>query len=577
MKKILLNALVASSAMAAMAAAPQVPTYTEISMPTSIGGFFRGNNGVADLNGDGNLDIFIKGRVLPNWTTTLYYFTGDGYSFEETNTIPDVDGCSWERIITPIDFDADGDVDFILGASWGSKLLENDGAGNFTEKNGDMLPWELSIDGDDVEKWYDGVHAVADFNLDGYPDVVSFNGNPREDAGTPVIYINNGGDGTFTRDTDSGLQAQRGGTMVAGDINNDGKPDLVVVGWMDSFQSGNCIRAYYGNGDGTFTLADNDNFDIENRGTQNGFITLVDIDSDGDLDLFVTGESYPQGWNKLADLWINDGTGVFTLDTNVAFTGVKASGADWGDLNADGNMDLVYAGESADGAKTVVLINQGDGTFAQKEDLLLGHRGGAVVTVADVNSNNMMDIIVQGYCDAYSDGTEGGPYHAQVYNGLASRGMNTAPDAPSGLVAEANGDKVVFTWNAGSDSQTPVAALRYNVYVKLSNGKILSIIPADITTGKLRSIEVGAALTTCSYTLNVKADDIAEWGVQTIDGCKLGSEFAVSAEVSAIENIEIDNVEAAEYYNLQGVKVANPENGLYILKQGNKATKILVK
>lgn len=45
-----------------------------------------------------------------------------------------------------------------------------------------------------------------------------------------------------------------------------------------------------------------------------------------------------------------------------------------------------------------------------------------------------------------------------------------------------------------------------------------------------------------------------------------------------VEGIEIDDVEGeAVYYNLQGVKVANPANGLYIVKQGNKASKVLVK
>lgn len=48
-------------------------------------------------------------------------------------------------------------------------------------------------------------------------------------------------------------------------------------------------------------------------------------------------------------------------------------------------------------------------------------------------------------------------------------------------------------------------------------------------------------------------------------------------EKAGIEGIEADDVNApAEYYNLQGVKVANPENGLYIVKRGNKATKEVV-
>ena len=44
---------------------------------------------------------------------------------------------------------------------------------------------------------------------------------------------------------------------------------------------------------------------------------------------------------------------------------------------------------------------------------------------------------------------------------------------------------------------------------------------------------------------------------------------------TAIESIEAENA-PVEYYNLQGVKVANPENGLFIKKQGNKAVKVIL-
>ena len=44
-----------------------------------------------------------------------------------------------------------------------------------------------------------------------------------------------------------------------------------------------------------------------------------------------------------------------------------------------------------------------------------------------------------------------------------------------------------------------------------------------------------------------------------------------------VEGIEIDEFEGeAEYFNLQGVKVANPENGLFIKKAGNKASKVIM-
>lgn len=47
---------------------------------------------------------------------------------------------------------------------------------------------------------------------------------------------------------------------------------------------------------------------------------------------------------------------------------------------------------------------------------------------------------------------------------------------------------------------------------------------------------------------------------------------------SGVENIEtIVSGVPAVYYNLQGVEVANPQNGMYIVKQGDKVSKILVK
>lgn len=57
-----------------------------------------------------------------------------------------------------------------------------------------------------------------------------------------------------------------------------------------------------------------------------------------------------------------------------------------------------------------------------------------------------------------------------------------------------------------------------------------------------------------------------------VDNC-----FFYTPGDTAIEGVEADNADApAEYFNLQGVKVANPENGLFIKVQGNKATKVVL-
>ena len=75
--------------------------------------------------------------------------------------------------------------------------------------------------------------------------------------------------------------------------------------------------------------------------------------------------------------------------------------------------------------------------------------------------------------------------------------------------------------------------------------------------------------------------EVTEWNGYTSNlykGYPMLADFDV--ETSGIFDAVIDNVEAngpAVYYNLQGVRVANPENGIYIVRRGNKATKVLVK
>ncbi len=50
-----------------------------------------------------------------------------------------------------------------------------------------------------------------------------------------------------------------------------------------------------------------------------------------------------------------------------------------------------------------------------------------------------------------------------------------------------------------------------------------------------------------------------------------------TSDLTGITDIELNNNAPVQYFNLQGVEVANPENGLYIRRQGNNVTKVIVK
>ncbi len=53
--------------------------------------------------------------------------------------------------------------------------------------------------------------------------------------------------------------------------------------------------------------------------------------------------------------------------------------------------------------------------------------------------------------------------------------------------------------------------------------------------------------------------------------------FVLSGDkAGAVNGIEVDENAPAVYYNLQGVRVANPENGLFIVVKGGKSTKVVL-
>ncbi len=100
--------------------------------------------------------------------------------------------------------------------------------------------------------------------------------------------------------------------------------------------------------------------------------------------------------------------------------------------------------------------------------------------------------------------------------------------------------------------------------INVATGEVAAETQGDLTFGTAYTQDFGASIN-ADGTVNI---------AQLIQG-KYLSMWKFTPGASAIDEIAADNA-AVEYYNLQGVKVANPENGIFVKKQGAKATKVVL-
>jgi len=276
-----------------------------------------------------------------------------------------------------IDFDGDGWPDLFCvngaalpslaktGQEYWNRLFRNNRDGTFsdvTEKAG------LAGQGYGV-----GV-AVGDYNNDGHEDlfVVGVHGNR--------LYRNNG-DGTFTDVTEqAGFSApslRRFWSIAAAwiDYDNDGRLDLFISNYCDwqpesdPVCGGYChpdvyraepMQLFHNNGDGTFTeMIAKDGFpEVLGKGMG---VAMADFLGDARPGLFVANDNA----RNLLFRSTGDGFQEMATESGVAYNGdgrnISGMGADFGDVDGDGRLDLVMTGLKNETYE--VFLNRGGGSF----------------------------------------------------------------------------------------------------------------------------------------------------------------------------------------------------------------------
>jgi predicted nucleotidyltransferase len=243
-----------------------------------------------------------------------------------------------------------------------------------------------------------------------------------------------------------------------------------------------------------------------------GSVAWGDYDSDGDLDILLTGEA---DWPHLYEsrVYRNDG-GAFS-DIGAGLPGVEYGSAAWGDYDNDGDLDILLSGYLP-GRISRIYRNDG-GTFSDIDAGLPGVSEGSVAW-GDYDSDGDLDILLTGF------GTDGRISCVYDSYGLEA---NTPPSAPSDLSTQLTDTEVTFSWDASLDTQTPSAGLSYNLRIGTTPGgsEICSAM-ADAGIGHRYVPQLGNAQMRTSWTLELPTRAVYYWSVQAVDGAFAGSPFA---------------------------------------------------
>lgn len=265
-----------------------------------------------------------------------------------------------------------------------------------------------------------------------------------------------GGTGVFTEasiiDSAANINSYASGELLkSADIDGDGDMDLAAESYYSS-----SIRIFKNNGSGTFTRTQ----EIANIPDVHWYsaLNMADYDNDGDIDISFSTATPISGIDSFY-VYKNDGAGNFTKFSAILGGGLIANSAD---LDGDGDLDIA---ESWGYDKVRYLINDGYGNFTMYQINNLGYNHTNGCDVGDLDNDGNIDILVSiqsgASCKVVMLMNDG---HANFTTGNS---FLTSTYFSDQRLADLNGDKCldIVGWNYiyfnlcnSTFSQTPFAA-----------------------------------------------------------------------------------------------------------------------
>jgi hypothetical protein len=362
-------------------------------------GTFHNTTEVADLDGDGDLDVVMHNvRHEAEFTAfsviTLWVNQGEGQF--EAHRLGDAEfgpgmGSGWASAAG--DLDLDGDVDLLVFPGWRLSLLQNQGGGPGDFGRAKVIS-NLGEDGQF------GSIALGDLNNDGLLDGIIAGCCGRQftiepEGGIPNIswvWINAlGAGGSLIPQTSvlSALDSLAMRAIALGDLDGDDDLDLFAAVLASSLNSDPADRVLFNDNSGNFTDSGQRLGDADSTA-----VTLGDLDDDGDMDALVGAE-------REAVVWINQGRSQGGQEGTFAHTGQEISGSKiraifLSDLDRDGDLDAIIAGIR----QAVIWWNDGQAAFTRsRQRFSYSRRHG--LAIGDFNGDSWPDIFVAKYSSDY--------------------------------------------------------------------------------------------------------------------------------------------------------------------------------